>query len=139
MKRSGKRHEPAVLLFERAMIADRTRRYRRFKVQERKLIMGNIPPYGYRYVKKDRQLSAEGHYEVDPEEARVVTMMFSWVAEGALSSRAAQYDIRVSESDTIDASNHARLTALASHNNSLWRDDRNAKTHNCSPQYAVAQ
>ncbi len=74
--------------FERAMIADRTRRGRRFKVQERKLIMGNIPPYGYRYVKKDRQRSTEGHYEVDPEEARVVTMMFSWVAEGGLSSRA---------------------------------------------------
>src|SRR6266446_1825791 len=74
--------------FERAMIADRTRRGRRFKVQERKLIMGNIPPYGYRYVKKDRQRSTEGHYEVDPEEARVVRMMFSWVAEGGLSSRA---------------------------------------------------
>src|SRR5229473_236875 len=74
--------------FERAMIADRTRRGRRFKVQERKLIMGNIPPYGYRYVKKDRQRSTEGHYEVDPEEARVVAMMFSWVAQGELSSRA---------------------------------------------------
>ena len=74
--------------FERAMIADRTRRGRRFKVQERKLIMGNIPPYGYRYVKKDRQRNTEGHYEVDPEEARVVTMMFSLVAEGQLSSQA---------------------------------------------------
>jgi site-specific DNA recombinase len=74
--------------FERAMIADRTRRGRRFKVQERRLIMGNLPPYGYRYLKKDRDRGIEGRYEVDLQEARVVKMMFSWVADDGLSGRA---------------------------------------------------
>ena len=84
--------------FERAMITDRTRRGRRYKVQERQLIMGNQPPYGYSYVKKDRDRRIEGHYEIRPDEARVVRMMFEWVASEGLSDRAVlrrltEYDI----------------------------------------------
>jgi len=74
--------------FERAMITDRTRRGRRYKVQERKLIIGNKPPYGYNYVKKDRDRGIEGHYEIHPEEARIVRMMYEWVANEGLSDRA---------------------------------------------------
>lgn len=73
---------------ERALIADRTRRGRRFKVQERGIIMGNLPPYGYNYVKKDRLRGAEGRYEINPEEARVVRLIYSWVTEKGLSQRA---------------------------------------------------
>jgi len=57
-------------------------------VQVRKLIVGNTPPYGYRYVKKDRERGAEGHYEIEPDEARVVRMMFNWVANEGLTQRA---------------------------------------------------
>lgn len=74
--------------FERAMITDRTRRGRRYKVQERQLIIGNQPPYGYSYVKKDRERRIEGRYEIQPEEARIVRMMFEWVAGEGLSDRA---------------------------------------------------
>ena len=74
--------------FERAMITDRTRRGRRYKVQERKLIIGNKPPYGYNYVKKDRDHGIEGHYEIHPEEARIVRTMYEWVANEGLSDRA---------------------------------------------------
>lgn len=74
--------------FERAMITDRTRRGRRFKVQERQLIIGNQPPYGYTYVKKDRDRGIEGHYEIHPEEARMVRMIFEWVTNEGLSNRA---------------------------------------------------
>ena len=73
--------------FERTLIADRTRRGRRFKVQERQLIMGNLPPYGYTYVKKDRQQGVEGHYEISPEEARIVRIIYSWVNDEGLSQR----------------------------------------------------
>lgn len=74
--------------FERAMITDRTRRGRRYKVQERQLIIGNKPPYGFNYVKKDRDQGVEGHYEINSEEARVVRMMFSWLAHDGISERA---------------------------------------------------
>jgi len=74
--------------FERAIIADRTRRGKRMKVQERGLIVGNLPPYGYAYVRKDKHRGTEGHYTVNSSEARTVKMMFSWVVNEGLSIRA---------------------------------------------------
>jgi site-specific DNA recombinase len=80
--------------FERAMIRDRTRRGRRFKAQERQLVVGNIPPYGFRYVKKDREHGIEGHYAVNPEEAAVVRMIYAWVGNDGLSGRATARKLR---------------------------------------------
>jgi len=71
--------------FERELIADRIRRGKRYKVENRNLIMGNIPPFGYRYVKKIKE--AEGHYEINEKEAKLVKIMFKWVAEEGLSQR----------------------------------------------------
>lgn len=73
--------------FERELIADRTRRGRRYKVEVRKLIFGNVPPYGYAYVKKDREKGTEGHYEINEQEAKIVKMIFSWVIKDGISQR----------------------------------------------------
>lgn len=73
--------------FERELITDRTRRGRRYKVEIRKLILGNIPPYGYDYVKKDKESGIEGHYVINQKEAQVVQMMFDWVVKERISQR----------------------------------------------------
>jgi site-specific DNA recombinase len=73
--------------FERELITDRTRRGRRYKVEVRKLIQGNVPPYGYTYVKKDKEKGIEGHYEINEQEAEIVKMMFDWVVKGGISQR----------------------------------------------------
>ncbi|MDD5738651.1 MAG: recombinase family protein [Candidatus Pacebacteria bacterium] len=73
--------------FERELIADRTRRGRRYKVEVRKLIQGNTPPYGYTYVKKDKEKGTEGHYEINEQEAEIVKMMFGWVVKEGVSQR----------------------------------------------------
>jgi len=63
--------------FERELITDRTRRGRRYKVEVRKLIQGNVPPYGYTYAKKDKEKRIEGHYEINEQEAEIVKMIFN--------------------------------------------------------------
>lgn len=73
--------------FERELIADRTRRGRRYKVEVRKLIFGNVPPYGYTYAKKDKEKGIEGHYEINEQEAEIVKMMFDWVVKDGISQR----------------------------------------------------
>src|SRR5439155_17687976 len=46
--------------FEREMIADRTRRGKRHKVEVRKQYLGSIASYGFRYVRRDRAKGKEG-------------------------------------------------------------------------------
>jgi site-specific DNA recombinase len=73
--------------FEREMIADRTRRGRRHKVETRKQYLGSNTSYGYRYLPKDRAAGKEGVLEVNPAEATVVREMYEWVDEDGLSAR----------------------------------------------------
>jgi len=73
--------------FERELIADRTRRGRRHKVEVRQEYLGSITAYGYRYIPKDRAAGKDGVLEVAPEEAAIVRQMFEWVAADALSAR----------------------------------------------------
>jgi site-specific DNA recombinase len=73
--------------FEREMIADRTRRGRRHKVEVRKQYLGGNTAYGYRYTPKDRLLGTEGILDVNPTEAAVVAQMFGWIDEEGLSAR----------------------------------------------------
>lgn len=73
--------------FERELIADRTRRGKRYKVEVRKQFLGSIPPYGFRYVRKNRVTGKDGYLEVHPEEAAVVRQMYAWVDEEGLSAR----------------------------------------------------
>jgi site-specific DNA recombinase len=72
--------------FEREMIADRTRRGRRHKVEVRKQFIGTLPAYGFRYVRKQSP-TTEGRLEVRAEEAAVVRKMYSWVDQEGLSVR----------------------------------------------------
>lgn len=74
--------------FEREMIADRTRRGRRHKVEVRKQYLGGNTAFGYRYLPKDHLAGTEGVLEVDPAEARLVSQMFAWVDQEGLSARA---------------------------------------------------
>jgi site-specific DNA recombinase len=74
--------------FEREMIADRTRRGRRHKVEVRQQYLGSIAPYGYRYVTKDLAAGKEGYLEIIPEQAAVVKQMYQWIDQEGLSARA---------------------------------------------------
>jgi site-specific DNA recombinase len=73
--------------FERELIADRTRRGRRHKVEVRKQYLGSNTAYGYRYVPIDRLTGKEGILEVNPAEAAIVRRMFEWVDQDGLSAR----------------------------------------------------
>jgi len=73
--------------FERELIADRTRRGKRYKVEARKLYLGAIPPYGFKGVPRDRSSSGETELEILPEEAVVVRQMYRWVDKESLSAR----------------------------------------------------
>jgi site-specific DNA recombinase len=73
--------------FEREMIADRTRRGRRHKIEVRQQYLGGNTAYGYRYVPKDKAAAKEGYLEVVSEEAAVVKQMFDWVDKEGLSAQ----------------------------------------------------
>src|SRR5262249_18891341 len=60
--------------YERAQIAERTRRGKRHKAQQGIMNVLSGAPYGYRYVKKTD--SAEAYYEVIEAEAEIVRMIF---------------------------------------------------------------
>ena len=73
--------------FERELIADRTRRGRRHKVEVRKQYLGCNTAYGYRYMPKDRLSGTDGILEIAPAEAAAVRQMFEWVDQEGLSAR----------------------------------------------------
>lgn len=73
--------------FERELIADRTRRGRRHKVEVRKQYLGSNTAYGYRYIPIDRMAGKEGRLEIDPGRAPIVRKMFEWVDTEGLSAR----------------------------------------------------
>ena len=72
--------------FEKALILERTRRGRLHKAN-RGVIVGGQALYGYSYVPGDQTKSTDGHYELNPVEARVVKMIFKLFIEHHLSVR----------------------------------------------------
>ena len=64
----------AVAEFERAKIADRMRRGMKHAVIKNGQVLGNKAPYGYRFVRKSDTTPA--HWEVDPQEAELVRLVF---------------------------------------------------------------
>src|SRR5690348_3923614 len=72
--------------FEKEMIADRTRRGRRHKVEVRKQFIGCLPPYGYNYVEKALS-EGRGLLRLNEEEAVIVKKMYAWVDKEGLSAR----------------------------------------------------
>ena len=73
--------------FERELIADRTRRGRRHKVEVRQQYLGGNTSYGYRYIPRDKTEDGEGRLELQSEEAMIVKQMFNWVDRDGLSAR----------------------------------------------------
>src|SRR3989440_9870831 len=60
--------------YERAQIAERTRRGKRYKAQQGLVNVLSGAPYGYRYIKKSDH--ADAYYEVHEAEAEIVRTMF---------------------------------------------------------------
>src|SRR3989449_2887902 len=54
--------------FERELIADRTRRGKRHKVEVRKQYVGSNPPFGYRYIRKNNATGEGGYLDLASEE-----------------------------------------------------------------------
>lgn len=79
--------EGAIAEYERAKILERTRRGKLHKA-ERGVPVGGWAPYGYRYVPGDRNKREDGHYEMVPEEAEVVRLIFRLLVQDRLSTRA---------------------------------------------------
>jgi site-specific DNA recombinase len=73
--------------FERELIADRTRRGKRYKVETRKQYLGAIPPYGFQYTPKSSAASGESGLRILPGEAAVVGQVYRWVGDEGLSVR----------------------------------------------------
>ncbi len=70
--------------YERAKIAERFRLGKLRKVKEGHILVSE-PLYGYRYIpKEDRK---HGYYEINQEEARVVKLIFEWIADEGYTLR----------------------------------------------------
>jgi site-specific DNA recombinase len=84
--------------YEKAKILERTRRGKIHKAKSGHII-GNVPPYGYRYN--------GGHYEIDPKEAEVVKLIFELFTEKRLKIRGIVRELMT--------------RGIPSRNSSLWR------------------
>ena len=71
--------------YERAKITERFRLGKLRKARDGH-ILTTKPLYGYNYIPK--QDKKHGYLEINPEEARVVRMIFSWVANDGMTLRA---------------------------------------------------
>jgi site-specific DNA recombinase len=72
--------------FERELIADRTRRGKRHKVEVRQQHVGSLPPYGFKYIPKLSSAGETGHLEVLPDEAAIVRRIYNWVDQEGTST-----------------------------------------------------
>ena len=72
--------------YERAQIAERSRRGKRHKAQQGLINVLSGAPYGYRYVRKTESSSA--YYEVIEAEAQVVRLVFETYTQQGLSINA---------------------------------------------------
>ena len=69
--------------YERAKIRERTRRGRLHRANKG-LLVGHEAPYGYKYVRPDKD-KEEREYQEDEKEAKVVRMIFHWLADDGCS------------------------------------------------------
>ena len=72
--------------YERAKIAERFRLGKLRKAKEG-YVLTTEAPYGYRYIRNNKETKTHGYYEINEEEARVVRMIFQWVADEGLTLR----------------------------------------------------
>lgn len=72
--------------YERAKIAERFRLGKLRKVREGHVLTTEAP-YGYRYIRNNKEAKQHGYYVIEEDEAKVVKMIFSWVANDGLTLR----------------------------------------------------
>src|SRR6516162_11366004 len=72
--------------YERAKIMERSRRGKRYAARRGSVSVLCGAPYGYRYVSK-HTAGGQAYYQVIPEQARVVKLIFEWVGRDRLSLR----------------------------------------------------
>ncbi len=70
--------------YERAKISERFRLGKLRKVKEGHILTTEAL-YGYTYVRKNEKV--HGYYEINEEEARVVRMIFKWIADEGMTMR----------------------------------------------------
>lgn len=73
--------------YEKAKILERTRRGKMHKAKSN-LLIGNIAPYGYRYVAGNKTTNTVGQYEINLGETKVVKLIFDLFVNKHLSIRA---------------------------------------------------
>jgi site-specific DNA recombinase len=71
--------------YEKAKILERTRRGRIHKAKSGHVI-GNIPPYGYRYI--------DGKYEIDSAEAEIVKLIFGLFIDKRMKIRSIERELK---------------------------------------------
>src|SRR5499425_2616341 len=69
--------------YERAQIAERSRRGKRHRAQQGLINVLSGAPYGYRYIKKND--SSAAYYQVLEAEAEIVRKIFDWYTHSGLS------------------------------------------------------
>jgi len=72
--------------YEKAKILERTRRGKMHKARSN-LLIGNIAPYGYRYIAGNKATNTIGKYEINANEAKVVKLIFNLFVNKRLSIR----------------------------------------------------
>lgn len=72
--------------FERELIADRTRRGRRHKVEACQQFLGCLAPYGFRYLPKHMTSAGAGELVMVPEAAALIRKIYRWVDIERLSA-----------------------------------------------------
>ncbi len=72
--------------YERAKISERFRLGKLRKVKEGHVLTTEAP-YGFRYIRNNKETKTHGYYEINEEEARVVRMMFGWIANDGFTVR----------------------------------------------------
>lgn len=72
--------------YERVKIAERFRLGKLRKAKEG-YVLTTEAPYGYRYIRNNKETKTHGYYEISAEEARVVRMIFQWVVNEGLTLR----------------------------------------------------
>ena len=70
--------------YERARLAERSRRGKRYRAGCGEISALSAAPYGYRYIAK-AEGGGQARYEVVLEEARVIRQLFTWVGQERLS------------------------------------------------------
>ena len=80
--------QSVVAQFEKEKIKERTRRGRLHKANKG-IVVGNLPPFGYRYVKKE----GVGFYEINEEEAETVRLIFDLYVRKGLSLRSIRKEL----------------------------------------------